>query len=113
MRKNNTYTPEFKIKLVKEYLKGGMSYNDLKSKYNIPSATPIKGWVKQYQELGKSSFYEEKRGRKCGSTGRPPKELDLNSLTKDEQIEYLKKQLYYKQLENDVLKKVAALTQKN
>ena len=105
MRKNNIYTPEFKIKLVKEYLKGGISYNSLKNKYNIASKTQIFEWVKQYNEFGESSFYEEKRGHKGGSSGRPPKELDLNSLTKDEQIEYLKKQLYYKQLENDVLKK--------
>lgn len=101
MRKNNAYTPEFKIKLVKEYLKGGMSYNDLKSKYNIPSATPIKGWVKQYNELGKSSFYEEKRGRK--STGRPK---DYDKMTDAEKVKYL-------EMENAILKKVAALTQKN
>ena len=105
MRKNNIYTPEFKIKLVKEYLKGGVSYESLKNKYNIPNKRQIKTWVDKYQEFGESSFYKEKRGHKGGSTGRPPKELDLNSLTKDEQIEYLKKQLYYKQLENDVLKK--------
>ena len=101
MRKNNTYTPEFKIKLVKEYLKGGMSYNDLKSKYNIPSATPIKGWVKQYQEFGESSFYEEKRGRK--STGRPK---DYDKMTDAEKVKFL-------EMENAILKKVAALTQKN
>lgn len=113
MRKNNYYSPEFKIKIVKEYLKGGISYESLIKKYNIKDTRQIRDWVKKYQEFGESSFYEEKRGRKGDSTGRPPKELDLNSLTKDEQIEYLKKQLYYKQLENDVLKKVAALTQKN
>ncbi len=113
MRKNNYYSPELKIQIVEEYLKGDISYGSLRSKYNMPSATQIKDWVKQYNKFGESSFYEEKRGRKGSSTGRPPKELDLNSLTKDEQIEYLKKQLYYKQLENDVLKKVAALTQKN
>ena len=113
MRKNNRYSPEFKIKVVKEYLEGGISHDGLKNKYNLASKTQIFEWVKQYNEFGESSFYEEKRGRKGSSTGRPPKELDFNSLTKDEQIEYLKKQLYYKQLENDVLKKVAALTQKN
>ena len=101
MRKNNTYTPEFKIKLVKEYLKGGVSYNDLKSKYNIPSATQIKDWVKQYQEFGKSYFYEETRGRK--STGRPK---DYNKMTDAEKVKFL-------EMENAILKKVAALTQKN
>ena len=95
MRKNNRYSPEFKIKLVKEYLKGGISYESLKNKYNMVDSTPIKDWVKKYQEFGESSFYEEKRGHKSGSTGRPPKELDLNSLTKDEQIEYLKKKLNF------------------
>ena len=101
MRKNNTYTPEFKIKLVKEYLKGGISYENLKNKYNLLSSTQLKNWVKQYNEFGEFSFYEEKRGRK--STGRPK---DYNKMTDAEKVKYL-------EMENDVLKKVAALTQKN
>ena len=32
MRKNNRYSPEFKIKVVKEYLEGGISHDGLKNK---------------------------------------------------------------------------------
>jgi transposase-like protein len=101
MRKNNNYKPEFKIQIVKEYLKGGISYNSLKNKYNLLSSTQLKNWVKQYQEFGESSFYEEKRGRK--STGRPK---DYDKMTDAEKVRFL-------EMENAILKKVAALTQKN
>lgn len=100
MRKNNHYSPEFKIQIVEEYLKGGMSYNDLKDKHDMPNASPIKAWVKQYNKLGKTSFYKEKRGRK--SIGSPK---DYNKMTDAEKVKYL-------EMENAVLKKVAALTQK-
>ena len=99
MRKNNHYKPEFKIKLVKEYLKGGMSYESLKNKYNIVDSTPIKDWVKKYKEFGESYFCEEKRGRSKGG-GRPK---DYNKMTDAEKVKYL-------EMENAVLKKVAALT---
>ena len=46
MRKNNRYSPEFKIKVVKEYLEGGISHDGLKNKYNIASKTQIFEWVK-------------------------------------------------------------------
>lgn len=101
MRKNNIYTPEFKIKLVKEYLKGGVSYESLKNKYNIPNKRQIKTWVDKYQEFGKSYFYKEKRGRSKGG-GRPK---DYNKMTDAEKVKYL-------EMENAILKKVAALTQK-
>ena len=103
MCKNNYYSPELKIQIIKEYLNGGISYNSLIKKYNIKDTHTIRVWVKKYKEFGELYFYEEKRGRK--SSGRPLKELDFDSLSKDEQIKYLQKQLYHKQLENDVLKK--------
>ena len=43
------YTKEFKLKLVKEYLKGELGCKSLAKKYNIAS-TPLRGWIKRYKE---------------------------------------------------------------
>ena len=46
------YSDEFKLKIVKEYLDGFLSYKVLARKYNIPSESPIKNWVNAYQKYG-------------------------------------------------------------
>ena len=45
---NASYTKEFKEKIVLEYLNGCGSYTDLVIKYNIPSHSTIRKWVKYY-----------------------------------------------------------------
>jgi transposase len=46
------YSEEFKIKLVTEYLNGNIGYQRLARKYNIPSETPLKNWVRAYKTQG-------------------------------------------------------------
>lgn len=48
MKKNNSYTKEFKEQVVLDYLNGGGSYFELSLKYKIPSDTTIQVWVKDY-----------------------------------------------------------------
>lgn len=45
---NNYYTKEFKESVVKAYNNGSLSINDLIVKYNIPSKTTLKNWIKKY-----------------------------------------------------------------
>jgi len=45
---NASYTKEFKVQVVKDYLNGTGSYSDLMIKYNIPSRETIRKWVKAY-----------------------------------------------------------------
>ena len=45
---NASYTKDFKERVVLDYLNGGGSYDDLAIKYHIPSSTPIKNWVNDY-----------------------------------------------------------------
>lgn len=45
---NESYTKEFKEKVVLDYLNGGGSYLDLSIKYEIPSERTIRNWVKDY-----------------------------------------------------------------
>ena len=45
---NASYTKEFKIQVVTDYLNSTGSFNELMIKYNIPSQETIRKWVKAY-----------------------------------------------------------------
>ncbi len=46
--KNNCYSQEFKEQVVREYLNGHISPNELIVKYNIPSKSTLVKWIKMY-----------------------------------------------------------------
>ena len=46
------YNTEFKMKVVKEYLEGNVSYKDLAKKYSIPDKSNIRRWVNVYESQG-------------------------------------------------------------
>ena len=46
------YSTEFKMKVVKEYLEGNISYPQISNKYCIPSETIIRKWVNAYKSQG-------------------------------------------------------------
>ena len=50
------YNDEFKLKVVQEYLSGSLGYTLLAKKYDIPSETAIKNWVKAYQSFDIKGF---------------------------------------------------------
>ena len=45
------FSAEFKLKVVKEYLDGSLSYMRLAKKYDSLSDESIKNWVKYYQKI--------------------------------------------------------------
>ena len=47
---NESYTKEFKCKVVEEYLAGESSLIDIALKYNIPSDSTVLAWVKLYND---------------------------------------------------------------
>lgn len=47
-KENNSYSKEFKDKVVKEYIVGKGSLLDLSLKYNLPSIEPLRQWIKKY-----------------------------------------------------------------
>ena len=49
--KNNSYTKEFKINAVEEYLSGGGSLEDICNKYQIPSDATLRKWIARYNDL--------------------------------------------------------------
>lgn len=47
-----TYSDEFKLKVVQEYLEGSLGTKLLARKYSMPSDTPIRNWINSYKEFG-------------------------------------------------------------
>ncbi len=45
---NKTYSKELKEMVIKEYIRGGISLDDLVNKYNITDKSIVRGWLKKY-----------------------------------------------------------------
>ncbi|QAT42430.1 helix-turn-helix domain-containing protein [Aminipila luticellarii] len=58
--RNNYYSQEFKERVVKEYLNGTNSPNELVIKYNIPSRTTLIRWIKMYNNHIELKEYDPK-----------------------------------------------------
>ena len=56
----NSYTSEFRYKVVMERIKEGKSYRYLGEKYDISKKT-VETWVRKYKKQG--NLLEQKRGR--------------------------------------------------
>lgn len=58
--KNRTYSKELKEKVIKEYLAGGISYDDLAIKYNISTHEIVRCWVIKYNQGIEIKDYDPK-----------------------------------------------------
>ena len=50
------YSNEFKLRVVKAYLEGSRGYPLLAKSFSMPSASPIKRWVRAYKEFGEKGI---------------------------------------------------------
>ena len=94
--KNNHYTKEDKIKIVKEMLDKNLSSLDIEKKYNISHSLAGK-WRKDYLEKGEESLINQKK------PGNPlSKYANKKGLTELEKLQYENMKL---RIENERLKK--------
>lgn len=121
------YRTEFKVKLVKEYLKSSISYKYLSEKYYIPDKILAIRWVNDFRKQGIEGLKPKKRGRPSKMPKSTNKSKDIkidssekltnledNSLTETqlkEKIKKLEEKNYWLQLENDTIKKKIELSQ--
>ena len=98
------YTPEFKKEAVERYLSGEFGGLVLTARaLGLRSDTQLWNWVNLYRQDPELLKQDGRRlGKKDGVRKGRPKQKDLDAMTKDEQIEYLK-------MEVAVLKKAKAL----
>lgn len=55
------YSPEFKLKIVNEYLQGTLGYQSLAKKYQISSQSQIETWVRRYKQEGKNGLQPKEK----------------------------------------------------
>jgi len=105
-----TYSRDFKIKAVKQYLEDGMSCLEifklagfnLKILGNDVPGDRIRDWKSLYRTYGEKGLTTDRRG--CGSPGRPR----VRDWTEKEKTEHLEAENAYLKAENDFLKQLRA-----
>ena len=60
------YSPEFKLHVVNDYLKGTLGYASLAKKYQIPDKKQIYTWVRKYKQNGKSGLEPKEKQEYTG-----------------------------------------------
>ena len=55
------YSNEFKLEVVKYCIEGHHSIKETSKEFNIPSLTPISGWVKKYKEHGPAGLLKNEK----------------------------------------------------
>ena len=117
-RKNNSYSLDLKLNVVDLYLTGEMSYQSLANEFKINNPSIIARWVKEFREEGIEGLKSKKRGR-ASNMPNTDKNKDLknksnkNNKTKNElsEIEKLREENYYLQMEVEILKKKIQFSQ--
>ena len=114
-RKKNNYSLDFKLNLVNLYLTGEMSYQSLANEFKINNLSMISRWVKEFREKGIEGLKSKKRGRPSimSNTDKNKKIKNKSNKTKKElsEIEKLREENYYLQMEVEILKKKIQFSQ--
>ena len=114
-RSNNNYSLDFKLNVVDLYLTGEMSYQNLANEFKINNLSIIARWVKEFREEGIEGLKPKKRG-KPSIMPNTDKNKDLKNKrnkTKKElsELEKLREENYYLQMEVEILKKKIQFSQ--
>lgn len=113
-RKNNKYSFEFKQNIVKLYLVGEMSYQELANQFKLNNPSLISRWVKEFREQGLEGLKPRKRGRPSSmNNDNTPRQKVKKEYSEEEidEIQKLKEELYWTQMELDFVKKKIELRQ--
>ncbi|MGL5581399.1 MAG: EAL domain-containing protein [Cetobacterium sp.] len=56
MKKNKSYSAEFKLKVIEKYYEGGISLEKLSQMFQIPSKSQVHSWIQKYETFGIDGF---------------------------------------------------------
>ena len=106
VRKNRSYSPEFKMSVIEYKWEHGLSLMQTIAHFKIPHEGILSCWEKKYLEEGFSGLLPKKKGR----PGKMPKKREIKprNLTREQELEAEIAQL---KMENAYLKKLNALVQ--
>jgi transposase len=108
-RKNQVYSTDFKIKVLRSIDNDLLSLSEARLKFNIPDASIIIKWQKDFINFGLKGLESKPRGKpKSMSTIKRKKRKSDKPLTREEELLLENEAL---RCENEVLKKLQALIQ--
>ena len=98
------FTPEEKLKYIKEYFNENISQHEITRRYGVPNST-FRKWLGFYENHGEEYFYSEHRGRKLGGHNALPS--IKKNMTEEEKlkIENLHLKIKFEQLKKGYLTK--------
>jgi transposase len=102
-----TYTDSFKIEVINYMNETGASIFQTAVRFNIPTSSTLRKWLKIVDEKGIEALQTTKRGRLT------MKKEDLKTNKKERSLQELQKEIDYLKMENAYLKKLNALVQKD
>ena len=88
-RKHPQYSIEQKNGIVKAYLNQEIRVIEITQRYDINKGVLLR-WVKQYQQFGTTVDNRGRANKRDNPRKGRPKKIDLESMTKEELIEYIK-----------------------
>ena len=108
-RKNQSYSVEFKLKVLKTLEKESLSLMATGIRFNIPNIAIILKWKKDFVNFGLEGLRPKQRGRPTTmSNFKPKKQKSDQPLTREQELLKENERL---RCENELLKKLQALIQ--
>lgn len=108
-KKTNSYPVALKVSAIESYRNKSLSLKECCIRFNIPSDSTLLGWLRKYEQFGVEGLHPRPKGRK-------PMKEDGKPLSKKEKpltrLQELERENLYLRAENEVLKKLGALTQR-
>jgi transposase len=108
-RKNQSYTLDFKLKVVKSVIEQSLSLRECSIKFNIPDVAIIVKWKRDFSNFGVQGLHAKPRGRPITMSDYKRKKRKSNKpLTREEELLLENEAL---RCEVEYLKKLQALIQ--
>lgn len=107
-RMNQSYSTEFKLKVVKSIEKESLSLMSAGVRFNIPNISIILKWKKDFANFGIEGLQPKQKGRPVSMSDKRKKSKSDQPLTREEELLKENERL---RCENELLKKLQALIQ--
>lgn len=88
-RKKQTYSFDFKVRVVELYLTTEVSYQELAMQVGINNPPLLTSWVNHYRITGPDALREKRKGRRP-KVAKLKKDKPLQSVVENPNVEYLK-----------------------
>ena len=105
---NRSYSPAFKLKVMRTIERKSLSLSEACLSFNIPNGSVIVSWQKRFEKLGHIGLEDKPKGRPKSMAYKRAKKKSDKPLTREEELLLEIESL---RAENELLKKLQALIQ--